>query len=53
MPAINKAAVAALAEQNELPTSAAKTPLITSKIVNTSPVVEFLEGKNCLTGVRR
>lgn len=53
MPAINKAAAAALAEQNELTTTTAKTPLITSKIVSTSPIVEFLEGKNCLTGVRK
>lgn len=52
MPVINKAAAAAIAEQNESPTSAVKAPSITSKIDNTSPVIEFLEGKNCLTGVR-
>lgn len=52
MPILNKAAAAAISEQNESPASIAKAPLITSKIDNTSPIVEFLEGKNCLTGVR-
>lgn len=52
MPALSKAAQAAISEQSEAPTSPAKTPHITSKVDNTSPVIEFLEGKNCLTGVR-
>lgn len=52
MPVINKAAAAAISEQNESPITVARAPPITSKIDNTSPVVEFLEGKNCLIGVR-
>lgn len=28
-----------------------KTPLLQTKIDNLSPVLDFLEGKNCLTGV--
>lgn len=51
MPVFNKAAAAAIAEQNESPASSAKTPLITPKVDSTSPIIEFLEGKNCLTGV--
>lgn len=49
MPTLNKAVAAAVSEQAE--SSAAKAPQITSKMDNISPVIDFLEGRNCLTGV--
>lgn len=53
LPAINKAVAGALSESfnEELPSSALKTPILTTKMDDTSPVKAFLEGKHCLTGV--
>lgn len=49
MPAITKAA-AALTEDEDRE-SVSKVPLVMPKMDDTSPVVEFLKGKHCLTGV--
>lgn len=56
IPDVNKVIAAALAgEKNEdsTPTSPPKTPLLQTKVDNLSPVLDFLEGKNCLTGVSK
>lgn len=48
---MNKAISAAMTETSETVPSD-KTPIISSKVDNTSPVMDFLSGKHCLTGVR-
>lgn len=55
LPNINKVVQAALAESSldESASSAPKMSLLNSKVDNLSPVIEFLEGKHCLTGVSR
>lgn len=54
LPDINKVVAAALAgeqggDDDPMPTS--QPNLLQTKVDNLSPVLDFLEGKNCLTGV--
>lgn len=52
LPDINKVVAAALGEVDDSGLSpSSKTPLLQTKVDNLSPVLDFLEGKNCLTGV--
>lgn len=54
IPDINKIVASALAgdkDDDSTSTPPAKTPLLQTKVDNLSPVLDFLEGKNCLTGV--
>lgn len=54
MPLINKAVAEAMAEaaaaDKAIPT-APKTTVVSSTVDDTSPVIDFLQGKHCLTGV--
>lgn len=53
LPDLSKVVAAALAGESE-DDSASTTqskPLLQSKMDSLSPVIDFLEGKNCLTGV--
>lgn len=54
LPDLNKVVAAALAgelDDDTVPSTPPKTPLLQSKMDSLSPVIDFLEGKNCLTGV--
>lgn len=55
IPDLNKVVAEALAaeagDEDSSSTSSLKSPLLQTKVDNLSPVIEFLEGKNCLTGV--
>lgn len=55
IPDLNKVVAEALAaeaaEDDPSSTSSLKSPLLQTKVDNLSPVIDFLEGKNCLTGV--
>ena len=53
IPDISKVIAASLAgEKDDDPTTPPpKSPLLQTKVDNLSPVLDFLEGKNCLTGV--
>lgn len=56
LPDIGKIVASALAGNNDEETSMSplKTPLLHKKVLNDlSPVLDFLEGKNCLTGVSK
>lgn len=50
LPDLNKVVAAALLDAEE-DAAAMKSPLLQTKVDSLSPVLEFLEGKNCLTGV--
>lgn len=53
LPDLNKVVAAALAGEldDDTSSSPSKTPLLQTKMDSLSPVIDFLEGKNCLTGV--
>lgn len=54
LPNINKVVAAALSESANDDSSASSTPkvsLLSSKSDSLSPVIDFLEGRHCLTGV--
>lgn len=52
LPDINKVVAAAMGEVDDSGLSPSpKSPLLQTKVDALSPVLDFLEGKNCLTGV--